>query len=401
MEARKQMGHFGFAIFAGLIGSCGIETTKEATEDSGVSTQTSVSTGVTTGTSTSSKTSAETTNKVSTVASVAELKLAGTLAITLPDAFKGAPKTSGLALMAGKKSQEACMMGMTISEEVRSLGEVGGFFCHIELEKDRVKFGRKYRIMTNMGEFARIFIDNSQASQGKLSLGFCSTHSQGGETDRSRQLITIDQLTENGPKGSILTAGSGTYQGISQTYGKSQSFDSSVAGVINLVGKTMHKQTGNTFVREVSLELKKSGISTLKLANKGTSTGGEFFDRGLALVAPDKGAALFQSKGTFQGQSFEFARRAYFNTAGEVLNASDVGPELQPAVAAMPPYLPADFAPDTLTGWVGQDCPDFDEDVTIDPNSPAHQACDQGRDQQYDCWQQANYESGKEDVLIK
>jgi len=294
------------------------------------------------------------------------------------------------------------MMGMTISQEVRSVGEVGGFFCHLEAEKDRLKFGKKYKIMTSFGEFARIYVDNSQASSGKLTIGFCSNNQEGdGASHRGRQLITIDSITENGPKGSIVSDGSGTYKGIGQTYARSQAFDMSTAGVVTLVGKTMHSQSGNTFVREVGLDLRNSGTSTLKLANKGTADNGEFFDRGVAYVSSDMGSAVFQTKGSFQGQTFEFANRAHFNKAGEVLASGDVGADLQPPVSAIPAYLPADFKPDALSGWVGQDCPDFDEEINLDPESAAHQACERGHGHDYDCWSQTDYERSNEQVTIE
>jgi len=377
-----------FGVVAAFAVACGAQKNGTSTEDTGTT-----STGVSTGSSS---------NKVGSATSVADLKLAGALAITLPEAFGGAPSSSSLALLAGRKSQEACMMGMTISQETRSLGEVGGFFCHLEVEKDRMKFGKKYRLMTREGEFARIYVDNSQASTGKISIGFCSNHQEGdGASSRGRQLITIDSLTESGPKGSIISDGTGTHEGFAQTYGRSQAFDMSTAGVVSLVGKTMHSQAGNTFVREVGLNLNKTGLSTLKLANKGTSDQGEFFDRGIAHVSADKGSAVFQTKGSFQGQTFEFANRAHFNNAGQVLTSAEVGADLQPPVSAIPAYLPADFKPDPLTGWVGQDCPDFDEEITLDPESPGHQACNQGRDSEYDCCSQTDYERSNEQATIE
>jgi len=378
-----------FGVVAALGVACAGQKDETKTEDTGTT-----STGVSSGSTTS--------NKVGSAASVADLKLAGALAITLPEAFSGGPASSNLALLAGRKSQEACMMGNTISEEVRSVGEVGGFFCHLEVEKDRVKFGRKYRIMTSFGEFARIYVDNSQASSGRLTIGFCSTHREGdGASNRSRQLITIDSLTENGPKGTIITDGSGSFDGQNLTYGRSQTFDMSAAGVVALVGKSMHSQVGNTSVREVALDLRNSGTSTLKLAYKGTSDQGEFFDRGVAFVSADRGSAVFQTKGSHQGQTFEFANRAHFSKSGDVLGSSDVGAELQPPVSAIPAYLPADFKPDALSGWVGQDCPDFDEEVTLDPQSAAHQACDQGPSRNYECWSQTDYERSNEPVTLE
>jgi hypothetical protein len=198
-----------------------------------------------------------------------------------------------------------------------------------------------------------------------------------------------------------VTEGSGTFESTAFSYGKSQQFDLSVAGVTSLIGKAMFSQTGNTYVREVSLELKKTGLSSLKLANKGTSPAGDFFDRGVAFVSGDKGSAIFQTKGSFEGQAFEFANRAHFSNAGNVLGSSDVGAELQPPMSALPAYLPSDFKPDAQTGWVGQDCPDYEEDVTLDPDSPSHKACDQDQGKDYECHSQTEYERSTEQVTIE
>jgi hypothetical protein len=269
----------------------------------------------------------------------------------------------------------------------------------LEAEKDRIKFGKKYKLMTAQGEFAKIFVDNSQAASGKMVIGFCSADRGGGA---NRQLITLDALTDAGPKGSIISDGSGTFQNIAMTFARSTMFDMSVADVVSLISKDKNEHSTNTSVREVGLELKKNGQSTFKLAYKGSSSGAEVFDRGIAYLSSDKGSAVFQSQGSHQGQAFTFSRRSHFSKTGEVLGSSDVGADLQPAISAMPAFLASDFAPDSPTGWVGSNCPDFDEEVTLDPTSGSHAACDQSpNDGDMDCWDQTKYESSNEQVSVQ
>ncbi len=285
-------------------------------------------------------------------------------------------------------------MGSTIKEEIRAVGEVAGFFCHLEAEKDRMKFGKKYKIMTPFGEFARIFVDNSKASEGKLTIGFCSNHQEEGSSSRSRQLITIDSLTDVGPKGSIITGGSGTQEGQEFSYGRSTAFDVSVSGVVGLVAKAAFGNGSNSFKRAVDLTLKNTDKSVLKLANKGSDGATEFFDRGVAFMGSEKGSAVFQTKGSFDNQTFQFSRRSFFSKSGDVLTQDAVDSSLQPALSDIPPYLPADFKPDAFTGWVADDCPTFDEEINLDPQSPAHSACEQdhGDDEGSKCWQSSDYE---------
>lgn len=337
-------------------------------------------------------------NKVGSVTTIADLKLAGALAIDLPEAFGGQAPGARLRLAGGKKSQEACFMGQTIQESVRSLDEVASFFCHLEVEKDRVKFGKKYRLMTPQGEFAKIFVDNSQAASGKLVIGFCQNR---GSESGSRQLINIDALTDAGPKGTIISDGSGSEQNTAFTFARSTNFDMSVADIVSLISKDKNTQGSNTFVREVSLDLKNAGQSTLKLAVKGTNSGAEFYDRGVAYMSGDKGSSVSQKKGTYQGNTFTFASRSHFTKTGEVLGSADVGADLQPAVTAMPAYLPSTFTPDAPTGWVGSNCPDYDEEVTIDPFTGGHASCDQGQDNaNQDPCRASEFEASSEVVTV-
>jgi len=90
------------------------------------------------------KTKDEKTKKESAVAvvkDVADLKLASAFKLDLPSALTGG--STSLRLAGGKRSQEACQMGSTVKETTRSLQEVSGFFCHIEIEKDNISLVKR------------------------------------------------------------------------------------------------------------------------------------------------------------------------------------------------------------------------------------------------------------------
>jgi hypothetical protein len=201
-----------------------------------------------------------------------------------------------------------------------------------------------------------------------------------------------------------LNTGAESSQGSQQSFESAVDFDMSVAGIVNVLAKVRHESSGQIFTNGIDLSLKSSGVSSLKLASKGSDSerGGTFFDRGSALFDATKGSALFQSKGSDQGGAYEFSRKAFFSSAGDTLAGADVGADLQPAVTAMPAYLPDDFRPAAQTGWAGDDCPDFEEDVNLDPMSPSHQACDQGHDDgDAGCWDPSKYEDSNENVTVE
>ena len=387
MKVKRFVGVWGVGVAVAMTLSCAAKDASK-TEDT-TSTDPAAGTGSTTAT-----------NKVASATSIADLKLAGALAIKLPEAFGGSASSPALRLLGGKKSSEACRMGETIRQATRSLGEVGGFFCHLEVEKDRIKFGKKYRIMTSRGEFARIFVDNSQAASGKLTVSFCQKDS--GDGHSGKQFITIDSLSDAGPKGSILNTGAESSQGSPQSFESAVEFDMSVAGLVNVLAKLRHESSGQIFTNGIDLSLKNAGVSVMKLASKGTdSQKGAFYDRGSALFDATNGSAVFQSKGSDQGGSYDFSRRAHFNKSGDALVAADIGADLQPTTASLPAYLPDDFRPAAPTGWAGQDCADYEEDVTLDPMSASHAACDQGHDDGDGCWDPSKYEDSNESVTIE
>lgn len=286
-------------------------------------------------------------------------------------------------------------MGQTIADAVRRASEAGNFFCHLEAEKDKLVFGKKIKITTQGNEFARLFVDNSQAD--KIVLGFCS--SRDGESNR--QLITINKVTEAGPQGTVQNDGTGEWEGNSQSWKSSTTFDATVAGVLELSGKELHTQGEQSFRRQVNLTLADDGKISAVLSSKGSWGGNAFSERGLAKMDDSFGNAVFDSTGMHQEQAYSFLRRAYFKANGDALEAASSsdfaeGGALYLALADLPDYLPESFAPDALSGWVAEGCADTEETVELDPESAAHHACEQAPPEQLDCWNQDEYTSGTE-----
>ena len=324
---------------------------------------------------------------VASASDVSDLKLSTAFAFELPAALRGTSAAS-LNLLAAKKSQEACQMGSTIREVTSQLEDIGNFFCHLEVEQDRLLFGKKYLITTNGVEFARLYVDNSAIAEGKISIGFCSKH---GDEEANKQLITIDGLSATGPKGSVVNLGTSSNQGQAQSWSSSVAFDMSATGIIDLIAEQLHAQASNSFRRKVELVLKEGGISYAKLAAKGTWEGNSFLERGAAMFDGTYGSAIFQNQGSHQGQTFSFARRAYFNEPGEVVEASAVPATVIPPVSDLPSFLAEDFQPTSPAGWVGGGCADYDEAVDLNPESAAHAVCDGDQNRNHiDCWSQTS-----------
>ncbi len=384
MESIMLRSSVSLALAAALTVSCSKKEEKNETEETAAS-------GTVTGSGSTS------TESVASASDVSDLKLSTAFSFELPAALRGESAAS-LNLLSAKKSQEACQMGSTIREVTSQLEDIGNFFCHLEVEKERLLFGKKYLLNTNGVEFARLYVDNSAIAEGKISIGFCSKR---GEEEANKQLITIDGLSATGPKGSVVNLGTGSYEGQAQSWAGSVSFDMSATGIIDLIAEQLHTQDTNSFRRKVELVLKESGISYAKLAAKGTWEGNSFLERGAAMFDGTYGSAIFQNQGSHQGQTFTFARRAYFNEPGEVVAASAVPAAVIPPVSDLPSFLAEDFEPTSPAGWVGGGCADYDEAVDLNPESTEHAACDGDQNQNHtDCWSQDSYESGAENVEV-
>lgn len=336
-------------------------------------------------------------NKVAAADDVSDLQLTAAFALKLPAALSGEQAGASLLQAGAKKSQEACQIGQTVKESVRSIESIGNFFCHLEVEKEKLTFGKKFLINTNGQEFAKIFVDNSQAAAGKITIGFCSKH---GSDETNKELIVIDGLTDAGPKGASFNMGTSMYEGKAQSWQQETAFDMSSAGLMNLITSQLHTHDGNTFRRKVELAITEAGLTTAKLAARGSWQGNNFTERGAAIFNGSFGSAIYQNAGSHQGQEFSFSRRAYFSEAGDVLTADDVPASVISQVTDVPAFLAEDFSPTMPEGWVQQGCPDYDDVVDLDPESAAHQACDNNMDDHRDCWDQEKFQQGSENLPI-
>ena len=340
------------------------------------------------------------TTAVSSATSIDELKLSSAFKVSLPAALSGSGG-AGLNLTDSKKSQEACMMGQAIKEVTQRINSVGNFMCHIEIEKDRIKFGIKYAIVSNGMEFGRIFVDNSEAASGKLTLGFCGKGG-GDDGESNREMIVIDGLTAFGPKGSIINSGEYKQDGISSSYSTDITYDKSIEGALDLIGNQLHTAGDNSFRRAIKLALKDNGLNVASLATRGTWQGNEFLERGTAKMNTATGSALFQSSGEHEGQTFSFARRAFFNVEGQVVPKDDVSADVKVEVSELPAFLSDDFAPAKASEWVESGCATVDENVELNPESTEHQACDGDHDDSHtECWSQDSFEAGSENVEVE
>jgi hypothetical protein len=350
------------------------------------------------------KTQAQTeASAVSAVTDVSELKLSSAFNLTLPSALDDSSGSSALRLTAGKRSQEACQMGSTIKETTSALSEVSGFFCHIEVEKEKIKFGQKSTLTVEGEEFAKIWIDDSELSTNKIRIGFCSKHEDGS----SAEVIEITGLGADGPSGSIINKGSYSQvdeSGVSTAgnYHRAIAFDMTDAANIKITGEDSYSSDANKFTRQVLLSLVKDGISEAALASRGTWGGQNFQERGRALFDDSYGSAMFASEGTHEEQTYSFQRLARFDVDGYVAleDASDkfaTGGDLEILANTLPEFLAVDFSPKDLSGWVADGCPDSDNEISLDPESAEHQACDGNRDHGgQDCWNQDTFEAGSE-----
>ncbi len=171
-------------------------------------------------------------------------------------------------------------------------------------------------------------------------------------------------------------------------------------------GRNIFKAGGtNEFLREVSLLLKEAGVSEVALASKGSWNNQQFSQRGAGKFNGSYGNALFENSGSFESQgssqTFSFANRAYFDDKGIVVEnsatADYTGPNgaLYISKSDVPSYLTSASSITAPSGWVAEGCPDFDTTVELDPESPAHQACEGDQDHSHaDCWSETEFQQG-------
>jgi hypothetical protein len=328
------------------------------------------------------------------VEDVSQLGLSGALNISMPEALDQTEST-GLRLAASKRSREACRIGSTIKEVTEQINSFSSFLCHLEVEKDKIKFGTKYRVMFDGKEFGRVWPDNSKVADGQITLYMCKD----GYLKERTEITAIKKDADGntiGAKGQI------------QNYGKQDAhswksfilFDAKFTGdSIDVEAEQAYadEETNGSFVRAVLLKLfdKGEGITSISLASKGTWQGSDFADRGYGLHDGDHGHILFNSQGSYDSQPYDFSRHSYFEGKGEVVSGSssakfDLGAELAVTRKDLPDFLSDSFSPDAPEGW---EC-DYDETIELNPDSKEHQTCDSDRGEPANCWDD-NFDDGE------
>ena len=346
-----------------------------------------------------------TTERAKEAEDISELGLSKAFELTLPGALALDDSGSSLNLTSDLKSQEACEMGNTVKEITRSLNEVGNFFCHIEAEKDKIKFGVKTKITFEGNTFAHIWVDTS--GDDKVRIGFCSNDEYG----ENNQIIDVTGLSDAGPVGVIINKGTNEsddedYPG-TQKYHRSVEFDMSLEGTAKVLAQDVHERThedeSDKFNREVLLTLVEEGVSEAIVAARGSWQGGDFSERGRALFDGEYGSAVFENTGTHDGNEYSHSRKAFFDEPGNVVgeDASEEFAEdgsLHLNKDDLPEYLSDDFAPIDLDGWVAGGCEGTDAEAELNPDSAEHQACDgdNHKNEHVNCWDEAEFQSGEE-----
>lgn len=333
---------------------------------------------------------------LSDVEGIDELNISSSLKVKVPDALSGA-ESSSLRLAAKKRSFEACRMGQTIKEVTRSIEDIGSFFCHLEVEKDKIKFGTKYKIKSNGKEFGRVWADNSV--EGKINLYMC----QDGKLKEKISVTGVDPANK-ASKGTIQQRG----EQDTQSWKRSVVFDKEYTDPNITTVESEDKfedsgEQGGSFARRVALKLysgsgaKQTGVSNLVLASQGTWGGAAFKDRGIARYDGEYGEALMYGKGTFGESDFEYTQKSYFDGDGYVVADDESkdfakGGDLYVGDEDLPEYLKTSFEPSKPTGW---DC-DVDETIELNPDSKAHEACDNKDDyEEASCWDSDEFEQGE------
>jgi hypothetical protein len=329
-----------------------------------------------------------------TAESVAELNLASSLNIKLPDVFAklAGQQASSLNLastLAGKKSSEACRTIQNVSQMFSTLGSISGMFCHLEAESARFKFGTKYKVVLQMGaetDEMPLWIDNSKA--GELTMYTCG----GGKI---REKIVLNSSNSNGAKGSLLFKGS---EG-SNTFASALEFDFTTAGVQILKGQNLFSDGSNSYAQDNALEFRDSGVSMIKTASKGQmDASNSFQDRGLVKHNGTSGQALFKGQGSTDAVPYNFSMRSTFDKDGITVANSSAGSDITVAASELPSFLADGFSISDATGW---DC-STDETITIDmvsgPTAAAHAACDREQPDFSSCWGD-DFEQGEQEQI--
>ena len=329
-----------------------------------------------------------------TATTVADLKLSTAFNVELPAAIAKAAGQSSYAKrstrLVGKKSSEACRTVQNVAMMFDTLGSIGGMMCHLEAESANFSFGKKYKVVLQMGaqsDEMPLWIDNSVG--GQLTMYTC-------DAGKVREKILLTGSSSNGAKGTIQFKGSDG----SNSYANLLNFDFTTSGVKILNGQNVFSNGSNSYAQDNSLEFRDSGVSVMKSASKGTMDGGSSFqDRGAVKHNGTMGQALFKGEGSVQPYgAYSFSSRSTFDAEGISVANSTAGTEIQVTASDLPSFLADGFSISDATGW---DCA-TEETITIDmvngPTAAAHAACERDHNLQFDCWGD-DFEQGENETI--
>jgi len=338
-----------------------------------------------------------------TASSVSDLGLSGALQITIPDNLAAASggTAASLALaggsnhlnLVGKKSSEACRTMENTNRVLENMQELGGMFCHLELESAKMKFGTKYEISMPGGPgltaspAMAIWVDNSNAAELKVYM--C-------QNGTLKQNITISGYTGSGKaKGSMSSA----FTGENGSGGINLDFDLTQEGYKIVKASMKHTKTGSnagTFRNYSDISLADSGVSTVKMSSVGTRGSDTFSDQASVLFNGTMGQALFTGNGTQSSNVYNWTTRSTFGSNGITVASTSATADITVAAASLPAKLAESFAPTAPAGW---DCSGTTETVSIDMTDAAtraaHLACGSNRNRSFNaCWG-SDFEQGQ------
>jgi hypothetical protein len=367
MQDRISSSHLVWILVAGLPFACGKSQDTAGTDTND---PTSTPTGTT-------NTAA---GRLAAVSDIGSFKLKNALKLKVPKALQK-NKGSALNLMAAARSEEACVLGENLKEVVSNVSGMGSFFCHLEVEKDKIKFGKKYKVVDKDGvDAGKIFVDNSAAGTGKVAVNLCFSD----PTMFSGQTITVTDVNENGAQGNVALTYSmpASAEQSASTGGQSVTFDSLTAKKNLIIAKDLFNAGTTSYRRLAVLDLREGDVSTLGLSSVIRTDSVEIAKRGVSALDDTHGSALLKDKGSYENLPFDYTRRAFFNAAGEVVAVGDSpkfaeGGSLFLKADKVPAALDGAFKPDAPSTWIASQCDGVDEELKIDFESEAHKACNE------------------------
>ncbi len=324
-----------------------------------------------------------------TASSVADLKLSTALAVDIPESLATASGGTALSLAAGKKSSEACRVMENTNRVFENLSTIKGMFCHLEIESAQMKFGTKYNVSILgdaglEGQSMSIWVDNSDAAALKVYM--C-------ESGSLKEQFTVTGFGGEGKvKGTLASIHSNTEGSSVSSGGINMEFDFTTAGVKILKSSSSHTSTGGdhagSYRSASDIYIVDTGLSAIKMSNKGTRGTDTMNDQGAVLFNGTMGQALFTGSGTYSGNTYDFTSRSTFDKEGVAVSKADATADVVVDKSTLPEKLADSFTPTSPAGW---DCSGATETVTIDmteaSKKAAHDACNNDRGHSFsNCW---------------